>query len=171
MVSLLPRAGAFLAAARELRILVVHIRTAHLPDGSTLTPSWIRALGAMVGTGEGVAVEGTWGAEFCDGCEPLPGEPVVTKRRSSAFRATELDPLLRGRGIRTVVCIGESTAGCVEATYRDASYHDYYNVLIEDCVAAYDREIHEASLKIQRARHDVCTAEEALAIWRRARAR
>ena len=37
------------------------------------------------------------------------------------------------------------TPGCVEATFRDAAYHDYYNVLAEDCVAAYRQEEHEAS--------------------------
>jgi nicotinamidase-related amidase len=113
------------------------------------------------------AVEGTWGAEFVEGCEPLPGELVVTKHRSSAFTHTNLDQLLRSCGVQTVVLIGEQTPGCVEATYRDAVYHDYYNVLVEDCVAARDRELHAASIKIQKARHDVVTADEAISVWRR----
>src|SRR4029078_8041309 len=98
------------------------------------SPSWLRAKGAISNV-SAFFVEGSWGAEFCDECAPLPGEPIVTKRRPSAFFHTNLDQLLRERGIRTVVLIGEQTPGCIEATYRDAAQHDYYNVLIEDCVA------------------------------------
>jgi nicotinamidase-related amidase len=72
-------------------------------------------------------------------------------------------------GVETVVVIGEQTPGCVEATFRDAAYHDYYNVLVEDCVAAYDPEQHEASLLIQRRRHDVCVADDVFAVWQRER--
>ena len=92
----------------------------------------------MVRTGD-FCLEGTWGAEISNEVAPLPARLVVTKHRSSAFRGTDLDLLLRSRGIETVVVIGEQTPGCVEATFRDAAYHDYYNVLVEDCVAAFDR--------------------------------
>jgi nicotinamidase-related amidase len=111
------------------------------------------------------AVEGTWGAEFCEGCEPKPGEIVVTKHRSSAFVGTNLDMILKSNGVKTVVIIGEQTPGCVEATYRDAAYYDFYNVLVEDCVAGRDQELHDASIKIQKARHDVVTTEQLFSIW------
>ena len=101
--------------------------------------------------------------------KPRPGELIVTKHRSSAFVGTDLDMILRASGIATTVVIGEQTPGCVEATYRDAAYHDYYNVLAEDCVAAFDQAQHEASLLIQRARHDVCSSEDIIRIWRQAR--
>jgi nicotinamidase-related amidase len=58
----------------------------------------------------------------------------------------------------------------VEATFRDAAYRDYYTLLVEDCVAAFDPELHEASLLVQRRRHDVATAETVLTAWRKARA-
>jgi nicotinamidase-related amidase len=168
MVAILPRCQEFIGAARELGVDVVHVQTVTLREGRSDSPSWIRAKGTMVGEAE-FTLEGTWGAEICPECAPLPGEPIVTKHRSSAFRATDLDTILRSLGTETVVIIGEQTPGCVEATYRDAAYHDYYNVLVEDCVAAYDPELHDASLKVQRARHDVCTAEEVLSVWRRER--
>lgn len=165
MVALLPRAAAFLDAVRELGIPVVHIETLTLRDGRSDSPSWIRTKGAITVEQE-FFLEGTWGARFADEVAPLPGEIVVQKHRSSAFHATKLDQILRALGAETVVVIGEQTPGCIEATYRDAAYHDYYNVLIEDCVAAFDPEQHEASLLIQRRRHDVCTAEFALGLWR-----
>jgi len=168
MQEILPKCVNFMNRARELGVRIVHVRIIDLPDGASDSPSWLRAKGIMSGVSE-FAVEGTWGAEFCEGCAPLEGEPVVTKHRSSAFVGTNLDALLRSNDIKTVVIIGEQTPGCVEATYRDAAYFDYYNVLIEDCVAARDRELHEASIKIQKARHDVCTAEQALGIWSKCR--
>jgi nicotinamidase-related amidase len=157
--------------ARELGIFVVHIQTITLPDGRSDSPSWWRAKGGGMAGDPEFMLEGTWGAEICEECAPLPGEPVVTKHRSSAFRGTNLDLILRSNRIETVVIIGEQTPGCIEATYRDAAYHDYYNVLVEDCVGAFSRELHEASITIQRARHDVCLADEVLSIWRGARAR
>lgn len=167
MLRILPRCQAFLAAARELDVLVVHIETITLPDGRSDSPSWLRAKGMVVQSD--FFLEGTWGAEFSPEVAPLPGEPVVTKHRSSAFHNTDLDLILGANAIETVVVIGEQTPGCIEATYRDAAYHDYYNVLIEDCVAAFDHEQHEASLLVQRRRHDVCLAADAIAIWKRHR--
>lgn len=170
MLELCPRLQAFLGEARALGIRVVHVQTITLPEGRSDAPSWLRAKGGIVNEPE-FFLEGTWGAAICEEVAPLPGEPVVTKHRSSAFVGTDLDLILRATGVRTVVVVGEQTPGCIEATYRDAAYRDYYNVLVEDCVAAFDPELHEASLKIQRARHDVCSAEEVLSIWRRARHR
>jgi biuret amidohydrolase len=168
IAGIVPRCQALLAEARQLGILVVHIRVLTLRDGRSDSPSWIRTKGAIVNESE-FFLEDTWGAEFIDELKPMPGELVVTKHRSSAFVGTDLDMLLRSSGIATTVVIGEQTPGCVEATYRDAAYHDYYNVLVEDCVAAFDQAQHEASLLIQRARHDVCTADEVIRIWRQAK--
>lgn len=167
MLEILPKCQAFLEEARRLGVFIVHIETITLADGRSDSPSWLRAKAAMVGSD--FFLEGSWGAQFSSEVAPLPGEPVVTKHRSSAFRGTDLDLILRGNGIETVVVIGEQTPGCVEATYRDAAYHDYYNVLVEDCVAAFDAEQHEASLLVQRRRHDVCFADEVLSTWRETR--
>ena len=168
MVELLPRAVAFLEEARRLGVRIVHVRIVDLPNGESDSPSWIRSKGLMSNV-HAFAVEGTWGAEFSPGCEPLPGELVVTKHRSSAFVGTNLDLILKANQVRTVVIIGEQTPGCVEATYRDAAYFDFYNVLVEDCVAARDRELHDASIRIQKARHDVVTMDQVFSIWRRYR--
>jgi nicotinamidase-related amidase len=169
MYRITPLCGNFIAEARAAGVPVVHVQTTTLPNGASDSPSWIRAKGAMVRTAD-FCLDGSWGAQIIDECAPLPDEVVVTKHRSSAFRGTELDMILRSLGVETVVVIGEQTPGCVEATFRDAAYHDYYNVLVEDCIAAYDPEQHEASLLIQRRRHDVCTAQEVFEIWSRDRA-
>lgn len=168
MVKLLPRAVEFLNRSRKLGVRIVHVRIVDLPNGESDSPAWLRAKGLISGVSE-FAVEGTWGADYSEGCEPKPGELVVTKHRSSAFVGTNLDLILKANQVKTVVIIGEQTPGCVEATYRDAAYYDFYNVLVEDCVAARDRELHDASIKIQKARHDVCTMEQVFSIWQRYR--
>ena len=164
MLEILPRCQAFLAEARRLGVFVVHVQGITLPYGLSDSPSWIRAMGEIVNCD--FFVDGTWGAEFSPEVAPIEGEPVVRKHRSSAFHQTDIELILRARGVETCVVIGEQTPGCVEATFRDACYHDFYNVLVEDCVAAFDREQHDASILIQRRRHDVLTADEVLAIWR-----
>jgi nicotinamidase-related amidase len=168
MIELRPKAVAFLNRARQLGARIVHVRIVDLPNGESDSPSWLRAKGLISGVSE-FAVEGTWGADYSEGCEPRPGELVVTKHRSSAFVGTNLDLLLKANQVKTVVIIGEQTPGCVEATYRDAAYHDFYNVLVEDCVAGRDRELHDASIKVQKARHDVCTMDQVFSIWQRYR--
>jgi nicotinamidase-related amidase len=170
MLEILPRCATFVREARSLGVRVFHVKTVTLREGRSDSPSWLRAKGTIVNE-TGFFLEGTWGAEICEEVRPAGDEPVIVKHRSSAFVGTNLDLLLKASGVRTVVAIGEQTPGCIEATYRDAAYHDFYNVLAEDCVAAFDRAQHEASLLIQRRRHDVATSERILSIWRDARAR
>ncbi len=168
MVAVLPRVAAFVNGAREHGVKVMHVQTITLRDGQSDSPSWFRAKGTIVNE-PGFFLEGTWGSEICEEVAPRSGEPVIVKHRSSAFVGTNLDLLLKANGVRTVVVVGEQTPGCIEATYRHAAYYDYYNVLAEDCVAAFDQAQHEASLLIQRRRHDVTTAARILQVWAEAR--
>jgi nicotinamidase-related amidase len=162
---MLPTLRYLLGHARELNILVVHLQYSTLPGYLTDSDSWLYYNLHDIATPD-MCVRGSWGEEFVEGLEPMPDELVVTKHRSSGFVNTALDQVLRSNRIRTVVVAGVQTPGCVEATFRDAAYHDYYNVLAEDCVAAYRQEEHEASLLVQRARHTVLRADEIVAIWR-----
>jgi ureidoacrylate peracid hydrolase len=90
--------------------------------------------------------EGSWGAEFYR-VEPAEGEPIVNKSRYSGFVDTNLDLILRSRGIKTLVFAGVATNVCVESTARDAFMRDYYVVLVEDCSAAYFADLHAAALR------------------------
>jgi nicotinamidase-related amidase len=90
---------------------------------------------------------------------------VVKKHRSSAFVHTNLDKILRVNGIETVIVCGVVTQGCVESTVRDASFYDYYVVLVEDCVATTSHQLHEASLLVMKSRYDVVAAEALISFW------
>ncbi|GAA1024500.1 MULTISPECIES: cysteine hydrolase family protein [Amycolatopsis] len=164
------RCGQAIAAARENGVPVFHVRVENLPDAHSSPPAWLRSLytianGRSVDLGR-LSLAGDPATDFCADCRPEPGESVVTKRRPSAFISTELELLLRSQGIESVAVIGISTGGCVEATLRDATHHDFYAVLVEDCVGAYDTEVHNAAMTVMRARHDTCTLEEAIAAWK-----
>lgn len=170
MATVVERCGQAIDAAREYGVPVFHVRVENLPDAKSSPPAWLRAL-YRIGNGRSVdlgrlSLAGDPGTEICDRCAPLPGESVITKRRPSAFVGTDLALLLRSQGIESVAVVGISTGGCVEATLRDATHNDFYAVLIEDAVGAYDTEVHEAAMTVMRARHDVCTLDEAITAWK-----
>lgn len=75
---------------------------------------------------------GTWDFQIVDALTPHPGELVITKPRYSGFVGTPLDAELRSRGIRTLLMAGIASNVCVESTLRDAYFHEYWPVMIED---------------------------------------
>ena len=113
-------------------------------------------------------IDGTAGHQFLEGFEPLDGEFVVKKHRSSAFFGTDLDMILRSNQISTLVVTGLTTEGCVESTARDGLFNDYYVVIPEDCVASDDRAQHDASMLLMRNRFDISSLDEISSCWQRA---
>jgi ureidoacrylate peracid hydrolase len=75
---------------------------------------------------------GTWDFQIVDELKPRPDEPVITKARYSGFAGTDLDSVLRARGIRYLLMAGIASNVCVESTLRDAFFHEYWPVMIED---------------------------------------
>jgi nicotinamidase-related amidase len=164
---MLPRAQAFLSEARRLGIFIIHLQQTTLREGRSDSAAWLY-LKTRDGKDPDYTLEHTWGHEFVGGLEPLEGEPVVQKHRSSGFVRTTLPAVLAARRIETVVCAGVTTQGCVESTARDAVFFDYHPVVVADCVASTRRDLHDASLLVQSARHEVLRAKEVLAMWTRA---
>lgn len=168
------RLAGLLRDARATGLLVVHVQMSTLPGGMSDSPAQIRFNLRMHerlragGPPLVYTVEGTSGHDFVSGLQPLPSEPVVRKRRSSAFWGTDLSMLLRANGIRSVVVAGCTTEGCVESTARDALFNDFYTVVAEDAVASDDPEQHRASLLLMRHRFDVVGVAELGTLWRSA---
>lgn len=110
---------------------------------------------------------GSWGADFF-AVRPAQGEPVVTKHRYSAILNTELDGLLKSKGIRSLLLTGVSTDTCVESTGRDAYFIDYYVSIVGDCCGAYGESDHLGALKrFDRDYGAIFTADEVIGAWRR----
>jgi ureidoacrylate peracid hydrolase len=98
-----------------------------------------------------ILVEGTWNTEILPRLAPREGDLVVPKHRYSGFFETNLDSILRARGVRHLIVTGCTTSVCVESTVRDAMFRDYGCVVLEDCTgepigAGLPRSNHEASL-------------------------
>jgi ureidoacrylate peracid hydrolase len=170
-----------IAAARSAGVLVVFVRNiystraAFAPAGQNkpanmyLSDSWLeQAARTRKGsyTRREVCAEGSWEGDFYGDVRPLPGEPVVTKHRYSAFHNTDLDSILRVHGIRTIVLTGVATNVCVETTAREGFVRDYYVVFTADGTATYSAEDHDATLRnINRFFGEVTTIAEIMAVW------
>jgi nicotinamidase-related amidase len=166
-----PRLATLLAAARDRRVLVVHIQMTTLPGRMSDSPAQLRFNLRMHESARAGGPPlrytelGSPGHEFVDELQPLPGELVVQKWRSSGFWGTNLNLLLRSNGIQTVIVTGCTTEGCVESTARDAQFNDYYVVVADDCVASDDQQQHDASMLLMRHRFDVASSASLQTVW------
>ncbi len=92
-------------------------------------------------------LEGSWGEKMIPGMEPQDSDYHIVKRRYSAFMGTELEIILKGMGIDTLIITGVATDACVEATCMEAQQLDYKVIVPRECVAGTSLEQHEALLK------------------------
>src|ERR1700694_5651071 len=120
-----------LAVMRAQGFHIIHTREGHRPDLSDLPANrqWrSRQIGAGIG-------------------DPGPCGPVLV-RGKGAFCATDLELMLRLRGIENIVLTGITTDVCVHTTMREANDRGFECVLIEDCCAATDQANHDHALKM-----------------------
>jgi len=134
--------SALIEKCRQSNLPIIFIRTTH--SDWTNSPSWLKR---MEGAGEKMRIcaPDSWGSDFYN-VAPKEGDCIVTKHRYSAFIGTDLDLILKSKGIENILVTGVATNVCVESTARDAYHRDYNVILIEDCCGAYDNTEHGATL-------------------------
>jgi nicotinamidase-related amidase len=133
-------AGRAIEAARANEIPVLFVRVAFRPGYPEIAETNV-AFTALSEAGDGMTQDHP-ATQIHAALEPRPEEPIIIKRRVSAFSGSDLDVLLRGANADTLVLAGISTSGVVLSTLRQAADLDYRLVVLADACVDPDPEVH-----------------------------
>ncbi len=134
------------AAARAAGVTVMHAPITFAPGYNEISS---HPYGILKGVVDGNAfVKGTWGADIVDELAPAEGDILIEgKRGLDTFASTNLDFILRSKGITTIALGGFLTNCCVESTMRSGYENGYQVITLSDCVAATSPEEHDNAIK------------------------
>jgi biuret amidohydrolase len=145
-----------LEAARQAGMLIIHTREGHRPDMSDAPPHKVvrgdpkTRIGAPGPMGR-ILIRGEPGHDIIPELYPREQEPVIDKPGKGAFYQTDLELMLRARGIDTLFVCGVTTEVCVNTTVREANDRGYRCIVLSDCCASYFPEFHQAGLAMIKA--------------------
>ena len=156
LAAAVPPCDAVLGVARRAGMLVIHTREGHRPDLSDCpTAKWERGPPGLrigdAGPMGRILIRGEPGHDIVPELAPLPGEMVLDKPGKGAFCQTELELILRNRGITTLLVAGVTTEVCVNTTVREANDRGFRCIVIGDACASYFPEFHAAGLAMIKA--------------------
>ena len=130
-----------LEAARGAGMPVIYLQNGwdadYVEAGTPASPNWhksnaLKTMRARPELAGQLLARGGWDYELVDALAPQPGDITLHKTRYSAFFNSQLDSVLRSRGIRTLVFVGIASNVCVESTLRDGFHLEYFGIMLED---------------------------------------
>jgi len=140
--SFIPRAARTLQAARTAGLAVVHVKVGFRPRVPEANPRNMFLSAIKASPPHQQFFQGASGAIHPD-LAVGEGDLIVTKSRVSAFTGTDLEVLLRANDVRTLVLFGIATSGVVLSTVLEAADRDYRVIVVKDCCADLDADLHE----------------------------
>jgi maleamate amidohydrolase len=132
--------NALVRAMRQRQLPVIWVRQEFEPDLRDALPE-------MRKKGIRVTIRGTPGSQIIPELEVASSDTIIIKKRYSAFFGTTLDQLLANLKPDGLIIAGFNTHACIRATAIDAYQRDWEVIVAADCVASYDREHHDVSLR------------------------
>ena len=135
------RIGQVLDTARAAAIPIIFLQNGwdgdYVEAGGPGSPNWhksnaLKTMRARPDLAGQLLARGGWDYELVDALAPQPGDIRLHKTRYSAFFNSQLDSVLRARGIRTLIFVGIASNVCVESTLRDAFHLEYFSVMLDD---------------------------------------
>ncbi|KAF2646285.1 Isochorismatase hydrolase [Massarina eburnea CBS 473.64] len=151
--AIIPRIVSLLSVFRQAGFLIIHTREGHAPNLGTVSGRERHRSsvnGAPIGSKGPLGrllVRGEKGHDIVSELTPLPTETVIDKPGRGAFTNTELESVLKGRGVRNLVVCGVTADACVSSTVREASDGGYDVLVVEDGVESVSEELKKWSLE------------------------
>jgi nicotinamidase-related amidase len=144
--AVIPNVNAVIAAARDAGCTIIHTRQGHRADRADMTSYalWRRQRAGLDRTN--VLLRSSPGYEIVPEIDLRPGDIVIDKTANGAFTYTDLELVLRTRGITHLLFAGCTTDVCVHTTLREAQDRNFQNLLIEDACASGDLYAHQAAI-------------------------
>lgn len=143
-----------IAGLREKGVQIIYTREGHRPDLADLTQMKRQRsanMGAAIGSSGPLGrflVRGQCGWDLIPEMDPQNTDILLDKPGNGAFYGTDLDQILTARGINRLIMSGVTTDVCVHSTLREANDRGYECLLLKDCCAAGDPELHKAAVEM-----------------------